>query len=306
MRFTAEDLLRVRLAARPAPLIELGMAVATLQRDDAVFTRWARRIRLPPEARPLLELIPPTATGPLFADPFSEGLDDGVDLVMSTPRGHARSELRRAARATPWTRGLYAGDHGAWRILEGALRAAHDVVIARERARIDAAFRADVTWRRTVLAERGIRDVLTGLYPGSRWNGTTLEIDVAQDSEHVPGGRGVTLLPSVFWTGRPLVGAHPDGSKLLVYPALTPVPLIEPDTGDALGALLGGTRAAVLELLVEERTTSELARRLGISAASASAHAKTLRAAGLVASRRTGRSVTHAATPLGLRLLNRG
>jgi hypothetical protein len=52
---------------------------------------------------------------------------------------------------------------------------------------------------------------------------------------------------------------------------------------------------------VKQRTTGELAAKPGISAASA--HTKTLRAAGLAATRRTGKAVSHVATPLGPRLL---
>ncbi|MCO6010707.1 winged helix-turn-helix domain-containing protein [Actinoallomurus purpureus] len=304
IHFTAEDLLRTRLAAGPAPLIELGMAVATLQRGDPVFARWARRTRRPRAALPLFELIPPTAAGPLFVDPVSDGFDDGLDRVLSTPDAYARAEILRACRPTPWTRGLADHDSGAWRILEEALRSAYDAIIAPEWPRIRASFDADVAWRRTLLAGGGIRETLTGLHPGARWNGTTLEFDVAGESEHTPGGRGVTLLPSSVWTGRPLVGTHSDGSMLLVYPSLTPMPLVDTDAGDALAALLGPTRAAVLALLVDDRTNGEVARRAGISAASASAHAKTLREAGLVVTRRAGKAVLHVATPLGLRLLD--
>lgn len=75
---------------------------------------------------------------------------------------------------------------------------------------------------------------------------------------------------------------------------------------DPLGALLGRTRAAVLELLTHQHTTSEVAAELGISAASASEHTSTLRAAGLVATERNGKSVRHTCTPLGLRLAARG
>jgi hypothetical protein len=303
MRFTAEDLLNVRFADRPAPLLELGMAVATYQRDDAVFARWTRGTRLPREARALLELIPPTAAGPLFLDPFSEGLEDGLDTVLSTPTDYARAELVRASRPTLWTRGLAARDGDAWRTLEAALRGAYDAVIAPDRQRIRASFDADLAWRRMLLAERGVGAALAGVYPGSRWTGTTLEVDVPDDTEHAPAGRGLTLLPSAFWTGRPMIGTHSDGSMLLLYPALTPLPLVDTSPADPLGALLGRTRAAILELLVEHRTTSELAAKLGISAASASAHTKTLRAAGLVVTRRTGKAVSHVATPLGLRLL---
>jgi DNA-binding transcriptional ArsR family regulator len=305
LRFTAEDLLCVRFAARPAPLLELGAALATYQRDDPVFARWARRIRFPREALPLLALIPASATGPLFLDPFSEGLEDGLEAVRSTPPDHVRAELARAACPTTWTRALAGQDRRAWRTLERALRRGHDTVIAPDRERMHAAFEADVAWRRTVLSERGIGAMLSGLYPGSRWIGTTLEVGVPQDSEHAPGGRGLTLLPSAFWTGRPMIGTHSDGSMLLLYPALTPVPLVDPEPGDALAALLGRTRAAALEFLAEEQTTGELARKLGVSAASASAHAKTLRAAGLVVTRRAGKAVVHVATPLGTHLLMR-
>ena len=81
------------------------------------------------------------------------------------------------------------------------------------------------------------------------------------------------------------------------------LPLVNTEPGDALAALLGRTRAAILQLLVEHRTTGELAVELGLSAASASAHAKTLRGAGLIVTRRTGKAVSHGVTPLGLRLL---
>ncbi|GAA4496789.1 winged helix-turn-helix domain-containing protein [Actinoallomurus oryzae] len=304
IHFTAEDLLRVRIASDPAPLLELGMAIAALQRDDAVFTRWARRIRLPRSTRPLFELIPPTAGGPLFLDPVSEDFDDGLDRVLSTPRDDVDAELTRSCRPTPWTKGLIDRDRDAWRTLERALRGAYDGLIEAEWTRIRASFHADVAWRRMLLSEEGLRAALVSICPGSRWDGTTLELNAPWESERLLGGHGLTLLPSPFWTGGPRTNVHPDGSMLLVYPALTPLPLIEPEAGDGLGALLGQTRAAVLRVLTAPRTTSELARTLGISGASASEHARTLRRGGLVVTRRTGRAVTHLITPLGLRLLN--
>lgn len=304
IRFTAEDLLRVRFASDPAPLMELGMAIAALRRNDAVFARWARRIRLPRTTQPLFELIPSTAAGPMFLDPVSEGFDDGLDRVLSTPGDDVSAELARTCRPTPWTKGLVDRDRDAWRALECALRGAYDGLIGPEWTRIRASFHADVAWRRMQLSHEGLRAALVSVCPGSRWDGTTLEINVPWESERALEGRGLTLLPSPFWTGRPLTNVHPDGSMLLVYPALTPLPLIEPETGDALGALLGRTRAATLRVLTTPRTTTDLARTLGISAASASEHARTLRCAGLVITRRAGKAVIHLITPLGLRLLN--
>jgi len=304
-RFTTEDVLRVRFATRPAPLLELGIAMATLQRRDPVFASWARRTRVPPAARPLLELIPPDALGPLFLDPVTATLDEGVDTVMSTPHDVVRAELVAKSRPGGLPRRLAGRDAAAWRTLAEALRTGYDAVVAPDAARVRASFDADLAWRRRLLAEQGVGAALASVYPGTRWEGGTLLIDVPRDAAPALDGRGVTLMPSAFWTGGPMYNRHPDGSTLLVYPALTPLPLVEPDPGDALSALLGRTRAAILALLLERRTTGELARALRISPASASAHAKALRAAGLAVTHRTGKSVRHSATPLGRALLSR-
>jgi DNA-binding transcriptional ArsR family regulator len=101
-----------------------------------------------------------------------------------------------------------------------------------------------------------------------------------------------------------MFGTHPDGSALIVYPSVTPLPLIDGVPGeDPLADLLGRTRAAVLALAVGGRTTGELARELGISPATASEHTKTLRAAGLLVSERAGKAVMHSTTPLADRLI---
>ncbi|MGW1927271.1 helix-turn-helix domain-containing protein, partial [Streptomyces massasporeus] len=119
------------------------------------------------------------------------------------------------------------------------------------------------------------------------------------------GGRGLVLLPTFHWRGGPLVQDLPDRPVVLAYPAgggLPPAP--EPrgarSEDGGLAAALGRTRAAVLRALAEPRTTTDLARRTGIGNATASAHAAALRAAGLITTTRTGRSVHHEQTPLGM------
>jgi len=98
---------------------------------------------------------------------------------------------------------------------------------------------------------------------------------------------------------------------VLVYP-------VEPDPAGILGRLqgrpgtasrqlvklLGRTRATALEIIGAGCTTTELAGRLGVSLASASEHAATLRDAGLVHTRRHGSAVLHTLTPLGMALLD--
>ena len=70
-----------------------------------------------------------------------------------------------------------------------------------------------------------------------------------------------------------------------------------------LGKLVGQTRSAVLHGVGGGCTTSELARRVGVSLASASQHASVLREAGLVTTRRAGRSVAHRLTARGREML---
>ncbi|NEB05180.1 winged helix-turn-helix domain-containing protein [Streptomyces sp. SID13726] len=92
---------------------------------------------------------------------------------------------------------------------------------------------------------------------------------------------------------------------MLVYPANRGLQLLTADPGTsqpaALSRLLGRTRAAVLEeIAVSNGTTGgALARRLGISAASASEHVEPLREA----NRRVTNTVWHTLSPLGHALL---
>jgi DNA-binding transcriptional ArsR family regulator len=228
--------------------------------------------------------------------------------VLSAPTPLVRSELRRVCFAgqpiTPWVRALHERDADAWRQLAAAVRAGHDTVLPGSWPRVQQSFCADVAWRSRLIAEQGLHAMLASLHPRARWNSSTLELDVDSHFVARPAGRGMTLLPSAFWTGRPMIGTRPDGSVLVVYAALTPLPLIDGPRGeDPLADLLGRTRAAVLTLAVAGRTTGQLARELGISAASVSKHTGTLRRAGLLVSERSGKAVVHTATPLADRLL---
>ncbi|MGW7046400.1 ArsR/SmtB family transcription factor [Streptomyces avermitilis] len=306
--FTAEDLLQVTFADEPAPMVELTLAIAALQRPEPLFTLWRRRTlhALPRSAGPLLELVPATAKGPLFLDPLSLGFDDGLDQVLSARTSFVRAELRRvhAAGRRPvlWTRLLADRDREAWQILEHAVRAARAGVLAGSWDRIRAGFDAERAWRVQFLAGQGIRATLAGLAPGARWQGTTLEFESTDDVEITLNGNGITLLPSVFWTGRPLVGRYAQ-STFLVYPAITPLPLLDDLTANALATLLGCTRATILERLTRPRTTTDLARELGLAKSSVSEHTKALRAAHLTTAHRDGKTVWHSCTPLGLGLL---
>ncbi|MFE9928100.1 ArsR/SmtB family transcription factor [Streptomyces sp. NPDC005533] len=319
MHFTTEDLLNVTFAREPLPLVELGMAVVAWQRRDeqAVFGRWRDRVtrELPGRVRPLLDLLRPDGDNPQFVEPFSHTLEEGLAAVRDAAGALTGQELARAAARAPgsasWLRALWDLDREAWAQLEGALRSVYDLVIAPHWPGIRQSFQADVAWRARLLAAHGIKACLASTHPAAQWSGAVFEVGRPPDYETRLGGRGLILMPSPFWTGRPLLAegpGGPDGARLLMYPALTPLPLVAPGgaADGALDALLGRTRAAVLALLVRQRTTSELARDLDISLPSVSEHTRTLRAAGLITTRRDGKAVLHAATGLGVDLLRSG
>ena len=62
--------------------------------------------------------------------------------------------------------------------------------------------------------------------------------------------------------------------------------------------MLGAGRAQLLELLDAPRSTTELARVAGLTPGGVSQHLAALRAAGLLTSRREGRSVLYMRTPV--------
>ena len=119
-------------------------------------------------------------------------------------------------------------------------------------------------------------------------------------------GHGLQILPSVLWTGPPLFSIRPHelGGSAVIYPARAAVGRQGVREPQALAALIGRTRATVLNALREPCSTAELAGRAGIRAPSASEHAAVLRDADLIQTIRCGRGVQHSLTPLGRSLLS--
>lgn len=167
---------------------------------------------------------------------------------------------------------------------------------------------ADRAARTRQLGDGGIEEVLHALGPRMRWRPPVLEVQTRAEVEydyHL-GGRGLVLAPGAFSS---YVPCDPDEEQPTLYYEVAPDsdrhPLLAPLGGPhgGLAALLGHSRAAVLEVIADGVTTGQLARRVGLSPASASEHAGVLRRAGLVATRRSGRFSHHTLTALGSELL---
>jgi DNA-binding transcriptional ArsR family regulator len=236
-------------------------------------------------------------------------LDESLEAAPRLSARQWRAELEQFRScpnvgASPFIRYFLDGDREAILSLCRTMRNLFTTVLEPHWPDIRANHHGELVRRGRLVADRGLRTALTATIPGSRWSGDCLEIDTPQERTVCLGGRGVVLTPVVFWTGPPLVGELGDQPVVLAYPAPAELTFRVGSESDTLAAILGSTRAAVLRLLADEHTTGDVARTLGISAASASEHTSALRAAGLVDSRRDGKAVVHHATGLGVDLLD--
>ncbi|WP_199742207.1 ArsR/SmtB family transcription factor [Streptomyces triticirhizae] len=274
--------------------------------------------RLPPDWRLLATLVPPRGYFPDFLTPSVPDRDvrAAVERVAGTPRRELRRDLEpldaRRARA-PFAQALWRGAPGAAERLGTALTAYHAAAIAPSWERIEAQTAGDRSRRASALLADGVEGLLRTLPPALRWRPPALEVDYPVDQDLVLGGRGLLLVPSFFCleTGITLLNEH--HAPTLVYPVehRPPDDLAVPEGEEechrvSLAALLGHTRAAVLQALEVNGTTGELAHRVGVLPSSASQHLGVLRRAGLVRTVRRGRTAFHTRTPMGAALAERG
>ncbi|MGP3979889.1 helix-turn-helix domain-containing protein [Streptomyces sp. KR80] len=322
IHFTGLDLARVRIAARPDALWESVLSFHRLRdkQGAAVYGQWRgeTRARLNGETRLLATLVPSRGYFPDFLTPPEGvlGLEPAIEALRETPVRRLQRDLSLLGtlRSRPgWGDSLADGDSTALGRLIGALRSYHRAAVAPYWPHIRARIEADRAARGRALLDGGADQLLASLPTTMRWRPPVLEADYPVDRDLYLGGRGLLLQPSFFCRRTPVTYHDRDLTPVLVYPVqhtaeLGPaVPLNATDADvNSLGKLVGHTRSAVLQTIGNGCTTSELARRVGVSAASASQHASVLREAGLVVTLRHGNAVLHTLTPLGAALLRGG
>ncbi|HLV36384.1 MAG TPA: winged helix-turn-helix domain-containing protein [Spirillospora sp.] len=125
------------------------------------------------------------------------------------------------------------------------------------------------------------------------------------EAEFRLAGDGIQLVPSIFT----VCGVHwqiePEWQPMIIYMARG-IGNWRPDSierNESLELAIGEGRARVLQTLLTPSNTSEVARRLKISAGAASQHLGRLQQAGLVEPHRSGRRVYYRLTNRGAQLL---
>jgi len=324
MTITAEldvgELAETRFAVSP-----LGETVAALQllRDggrqapNLPWVRWAndelagRPLRLP-RVWPLV--ASPTPTRPEFLSPAPAGanttLAEQRATMRRTPARQVRASLARVFGDRPPTAAseLAAAPARELRAIADELRAAYERLVAPHWPRMRALLDADIGYRARRLTDGGAGALFNELHADLHWaDGRLTMSGFRSDREVRLGRRGLVLVPSVFGWPHVMIKLSTTTQTTLTYPARGVGLLWSAGTrpaGDAVGELLGRTRAQLLQALRAPATTTELARSLGVTASAVSQHLRALRAGGLIRGERSGRTVLYAATGLGRALLD--
>jgi DNA-binding transcriptional ArsR family regulator len=334
--FTAADLAHTNLAV--SPLWELVCSLRVLQTParEAVYFPWVEDVRTRVELLedlPLLRAIAPSGhyLPDFLTPPPSTPLPDlksELDSLLATPPAVVRRDLRHA-----YPQGMpdvlvsveRSPKAGLRRVAE-ALLAYWECALADSWPNVRDLLQSDIVHRGREFATGGAARLFGDLDPKVTWSGGTLMIDnsrcrmsfhacrigtCALHSDFVRlnlGGSGMLLIPSAFAWPSILTITVPELRPTLIYPARgvatlwgDPQPL---SSTNSLARLIGAQRAALLASMKGPATTTQLARRLSMTAGGVSQHLAVLRDAALVQSSRSGRMVLYARTPLGEALVD--
>ncbi|MDN5861758.1 MAG: helix-turn-helix domain-containing protein [Pseudonocardia sp.] len=320
LRLGPVDVTGIRFAR--SPMWETMEATRTVRepRRQAYHLSWLRAVDVDAAADALAVLAPITPHGgnqPEFLIPIPAGpgttIEDDLAAVAATPLDIVVAELKVCLASPAAAPGVLAGVRAllvdpaaSLERIVAAQRACWDILVRPYWPAIDDLLAADIAHRAAQLATAGLASVLDGLHRSISWSDGVLAFGGSyHGSAEDVRGRGLVLMPGVFIWPHTVAATDPPWQPTVVYPARGVGTLWPPGTGrsaEALGELVGASRARLLASLDGEVSTSALARRIGLGLPTTSEHLRVLRAAGLVTARRAGREVRHRRTALGAAL----
>jgi DNA-binding transcriptional ArsR family regulator len=307
--FRSEDVARIRFAF--SPLWEAINSLIVLRTPSAhvLHVPWIRAT-LPKVAgldlSELFALVPVRGQTADFLDPPPTSplleFESELEGVRCTPPERVVAELSEVS-GLPRTiaRRIRNDPAAAITRLTDTLQAYWDLALAEHWPRIHALLEADVLWRARQLTLGGAAALFKDLHETITWHGDRLTASDAYEYSGNLSGEGLLLIPAVMpWPNvRKLVEPY---QPALVYPVRGILTLWEtgaPPAPHALAALTGNTRAALLTMLDQPASTTQLARRLSLTPGAVSQHLAVLHNCGLVARSRVGRSVLYRRTRNG-------
>lgn len=318
LAFTAHDLTHIRFAFSPLWEVVASVRVLKTPSDNPLHLPWTTQVRERLDASGLdwgmlSALVPvPTRAIPGFVSPPPATPLPDLGLELNALRATPVERVRKILDLMPGPRPaalepLYDDPVRGLGRLSEIIDEYWELALAPYWPRILTVLEGDVLYRARRLAEGGTNQLFSDLGPQVKWDSETLYVVNQYFSRAVSlDGRGLLLVPSAFvW---PRVFAKLDGpwQPTLRYPPRGVATLWErhqTDVSEALAAVFGRSRTLLLTELHTPASTTDLARRTGLSAGGVSQHLTALRAAGLVSAHRTGRFVLYARTSVAEALL---
>ncbi|MFC6878996.1 ArsR/SmtB family transcription factor [Actinomadura yumaensis] len=317
LRLEIEDLADTRFAVSAFNEAVLSLRVWLLPGYYALQLPWLHHARESLgglDIAPLLALVGPNRAVPDFLTPRPDepvaGFDAELDRVRRVPPAKVAADIAAVHEGRPVPAVLADGLRRPARLrdrLAELLHAYWTATLEPHWPRMRGVLEADLLYRAQRLARGGARLLFADLHPGITWRDGVLRLELSYPHRElrIPiTGRGLCLMPAVFvkTPGMPLDPGEP---PTVSYPARGVATVWEsaPPAGPGvLADLVGRRKAAILACLERPASTTDLARRLGVTPGAVSQHLAVLRGAGLVGRARAGRSVLYARTPLGDRL----
>ncbi|MFI5806313.1 ArsR/SmtB family transcription factor [Streptomyces sp. NPDC051561] len=309
IEFTLEDVARTRFAV--SPLWEVVASVRVLKAADShdLHRSWVEQVRpmlaaAKLDPAPLFDLVSvPTVGIPGVLVPPPTTPQPSLEVELTTLRATPLAQLSttKSAHLPEAMAALRADPERELARLADTIAAYWEVALAPYWPRLSALLQGDIAHRAHRFAEGGAHALLDSLDPQLTWDTGTLQLPNRFTSgPRRLGGRGLLLVPSAFtWPRIFSTLADDEAVPTLRYPARGIGTLWDPpraSCSDALAGVLGRTRARLLAELTTPASTTDLARRLDITAGGVSQHLTAMRAAGLVNAHRTGRVVRYART----------
>jgi uncharacterized protein DUF5937/helix-turn-helix protein len=312
MRFGPGALARVRFAISPLAEVRRSRRVLDDPGSQALHLPWAieaRRATADLDLAPLRALDPldvytPDFISPPPTSPLAE-FEDELARIAATPAEQVRAEIRRSYRGSELPavlQPLLDDTPRAIGALVELLRTYWDRALAPHWPRLRAVLEGDVLHRARQIADGGAERLFADVDPTVSWADGVLRIDKKFEETLDLEERGLLFVPSVFIWPKVALVTDPQWQPTIIYAARGVGTLWEPQrpaAPQALAGVLGRVRAGVLTALDRPRSTTDLARTLGVSAGGVSQHLGALRAAGFVQGHRVGRVVLYLRSPAG-------
>lgn len=312
---TGADLSEVRFAI--SPLNELTLSLRAL-RDPGRFPLhlpWLRAVAAADLDREALLALTndllwtPDFLNPRPRDPLAR-LEEELEVVAATPPHRVRADLDAVHFDTAIRPAALDGRPQAvlHRVLT-ALRDYWEACFEPHWQRMRAVLEADIVHRGRTIVHSGMATMFADTSPRVTLADDLLTIRLNTskvDYRRTTAGIGLTLVPTLF-SLNPSTPISADEPPVMFYPARglgTLWNTDRPRAPQALRELIGETRSGLLRMLEAPASSTELAVRLGVTAAAVNQHLRAMRAAGLLTSARHGRSVLYLRSDLGDRFID--